>query len=140
MRMPSGNATSGSVTIRGFYPAIAKANAVRTGRRAYSTDVEFVQRRQGSHSQIAMRRGRRAAPAAHPRPDGCGHRLDVTDGAAVEAFVAETEAKLGPVDRLAHVVGIQRFGAIAELSEADFDATFNVNVRGTFLVAKAVAR
>jgi len=32
--------------------------------------------------------------------------VDVTDGAAVEAFVADAEAKLGPVDRLAHVVGI----------------------------------
>jgi 2,3-dihydro-2,3-dihydroxybenzoate dehydrogenase len=66
--------------------------------------------------------------------------VDVTDGAAVEAFVADAEAKLGPVDRLAHVVGIQRFGAIADFSEADFDATFNVNVKGAFLVTKAVAR
>jgi 2,3-dihydro-2,3-dihydroxybenzoate dehydrogenase len=67
-------------------------------------------------------------------------RLDVTQGAAIEAFVAEVEAKLGPVDRLAHVVGIQRLGAIVDFSEADFDATFNVNVKGAFLVTKAVAR
>ncbi|MEP0321361.1 SDR family oxidoreductase [Bauldia litoralis] len=66
--------------------------------------------------------------------------LDVTDGAAVEACVAETEDKLGPIDRLAHVVGIQRFGPIAELSDEDFDATFNVNVRAAFLVARAVSK
>jgi 2,3-dihydro-2,3-dihydroxybenzoate dehydrogenase len=66
--------------------------------------------------------------------------LDVTDGAAVEACVDATEEKLGAIDRLAHVVGIQRFGAIADLSEADFDATFAVNVKGAFLVAQAVAR
>ena len=66
--------------------------------------------------------------------------VDVTNGAAVEAFVAAAEVKLGPVDRLAHVVGIQRFGPIADFSEADFDATFNVNVKGAFLVTKAVAR
>jgi 2,3-dihydro-2,3-dihydroxybenzoate dehydrogenase len=65
--------------------------------------------------------------------------LDVTDGAAVNAGIARVEAELGPIDGLAHVVGIQRFGRIAEMSEADFDATFNVNVRGAFLVAKAVA-
>jgi 2,3-dihydro-2,3-dihydroxybenzoate dehydrogenase len=66
--------------------------------------------------------------------------LDVTDGAAVEACVAATEDELGPIDRLAHVVGIQRFGPIAELSDADFDATFNVNVRAAFLVTRAVSR
>ena len=66
--------------------------------------------------------------------------LDVTDGAAVEAFVAETEERLGPIGGLAHVVGIQRFGTIAELSEADFDVIFTVNVKGTFLVAQAIAR
>ena len=67
-------------------------------------------------------------------------RLDVTDGAAVDAFVAEAEKQLGPVDRLAHVVGIQKFGSIAEISEADFDAMFAVNVKGAFLVVQAVAK
>jgi 2,3-dihydro-2,3-dihydroxybenzoate dehydrogenase len=71
---------------------------------------------------------------------GVGFALDVADGAAVEACVAEVEATIGPIDRLAHVVGIQRFGAIAEMSEADFELTFAVNVKGAFLVAQAVAK
>lgn len=66
--------------------------------------------------------------------------LDVTDEAAVEACVSETEDKLGPIAGLAHVVGIQRFGPIAELDVADFDATFNVNVRAAFLVTRAVSK
>ncbi len=66
--------------------------------------------------------------------------LDVTNAAAVDAFVAEAERTLGPVDRLAHVVGIQKFGAIAEMAEADFDAVFAVNVKGAFVVVQAVAK
>jgi len=66
--------------------------------------------------------------------------LDVTDGAAVEATVAEAEAKLGPINHVAHIVGIQKFGALTEFSEADLDATFAVNVKGAFLVTKAAAR
>ncbi len=66
--------------------------------------------------------------------------LDVTDGDAVEDFVDEIEKSLGPIDHLAHVVGIQRFGMITEFSEDDFDATFDTNVKGTFLVTKAVAK
>ena len=72
-------------------------------------------------------------------PDIMTFPLDVTDGAAVNACVARVEDELGPIDGLAHVVGIQRFGRIAEMSEADFDATININVKGAFLVAKAVA-
>lgn len=66
--------------------------------------------------------------------------LDVRDGAAVEEFVAATEESLGPVNHLAHVVGIQRLGALTEFSEADFSETFDVNVKGSFLVAQAVAK
>ena len=66
--------------------------------------------------------------------------LDVRDGAAVDAAVEKVEKELGPIFGLAHVVGIQRFGAIVDFSEADYDATFGVNVKGTFLVTRAVAR
>jgi 2,3-dihydro-2,3-dihydroxybenzoate dehydrogenase len=67
-------------------------------------------------------------------------RLDVTDAAAVDAFVADAEKRLGPVDRLAHVVGIQKFGAVAEMPVADFDAMFAVNVKGAFLTVQAAAK
>lgn len=66
--------------------------------------------------------------------------LDVSNSGAVEAAVARVEKEFGPIAGLAHVVGIQRFGAIVDLNEADYDATFNINVKGAFLVAKAVAR
>ncbi len=80
------------------------------------------------------------ALAANLGGDVVTGQLDVTDAAAVDAFVADTEKRLGPVDRLAHVVGIQKFGAVAEMPEADFDAMFAVNVKGAFLVVQAAAK
>ena len=67
-------------------------------------------------------------------------QIDITDKAAVESCVASVEDQLGPIDSLAHVVGIQRFGLLTELSDEDFDLTFNVNVRAAFLVSRAVAK
>jgi 2,3-dihydro-2,3-dihydroxybenzoate dehydrogenase len=81
-----------------------------------------------------------AALAADLGGDVMTAPLDVTNGAVVEAFVAEAEKRLGPVDRLAHVVGIQKFGSIAEMPEADFDAMMAVNVKGAFLTVQAVAK
>ena len=81
-----------------------------------------------------------AALARELGGDTLAFPLDVTDSAAVETTVAEAEAKLGPINHVAHIVGIQKFGALTEFSEADLDATFAVNVKGAFLVTKATAR
>ena len=81
-----------------------------------------------------------AALAKELGGDTLAFPLDVSNAAAVEATVAEAEAKLGPIGRVAHVVGIQRFGAIVDFSEADLDMIFNVNVKGAFLVAQATAK
>lgn len=66
--------------------------------------------------------------------------LDVTDPVAVgEAFDA-AEAAFGPVDVLVNNAGIVRLGATVDLSEEDFDAVLDVNLRAVFLVAREGAR
>jgi 2,3-dihydro-2,3-dihydroxybenzoate dehydrogenase len=66
--------------------------------------------------------------------------LDVTNRADVERWINDAHARFGRIDFLVNVAGIQRLGVLAELSEDDFDATFDVNVKGTFLVTQAVAQ
>ena len=60
--------------------------------------------------------------------------LDVTDEKAVNAFVAAT----GAVDILFNCAGWVHQGSLAECTLADWDKSFNVNVRSMFLVAKAM--
>jgi len=66
--------------------------------------------------------------------------LDTTRGDEVEAAVQAFAGEDGRIDMLVNCAGIQRLGLLAELSEEDFAATFSVNVTGTFLVTRAVAR
>jgi NAD(P)-dependent dehydrogenase (short-subunit alcohol dehydrogenase family) len=66
-------------------------------------------------------------------------RLDVRDAASIEAAVAETVGKLGGVDILVNNAGIFNMGPLAEITEADFDRQFGVNVRGLVFMTKAVA-
>jgi 2-keto-3-deoxy-L-fuconate dehydrogenase len=58
--------------------------------------------------------------------------LDVTDRAAVEAAVARAEP-----DILFNCAGIVHAGTVVEASDADFDAAFTVNVKGTFNTLRA---
>ena len=69
-----------------------------------------------------------------------GQAMDVRDLDQVERFVDASCAHFGAIDSLVNVAGIQRLGLLTELSEADFDSTFAVNVKGVFLMSQAVGR
>ena len=67
-------------------------------------------------------------------------RCDVGDKAQVDALVAQTLATLGRIDVLVNNAGIFRAADFLDVTEADFDAVLRVNLKGSFLVAQAVAR
>ena len=60
--------------------------------------------------------------------------------ADVEAALAATLARLGHVDGLVNNAGIFRAAPFLEITEADWDAVIDVNLKGAFLVGQAVAR
>jgi len=72
--------------------------------------------------------------------DAGGALFDVTDEAAVEAAVADLEARLGPIEILVNNAGVQRRAPLEAFTKDDWDLLLAVNVTGTFLVAQAVAR
>jgi NAD(P)-dependent dehydrogenase (short-subunit alcohol dehydrogenase family) len=70
--------------------------------------------------------------------DGCVTRAcDVTDEAAVEAAVADLPTSPAV---LVNCAGLVRFGPLLDLSLADWELALRVNLTGTFLVARTVAR
>lgn len=72
--------------------------------------------------------------------DAQGWAGNIADEAAVERIVAEAEDRMGPISGLVNVAGIQRLAPLIEHSLEDFQATLDVNLRGTFLVTRAVGK
>ena len=64
-------------------------------------------------------------------------RVDVTDQASCEAAVKTAVDRHGRIDILCHNVGIYPKARIAEMTEADWDQIFAVNVKGMFFMIKA---
>ncbi|GIH94884.1 2,3-dihydro-2,3-dihydroxybenzoate dehydrogenase [Planobispora siamensis] len=64
--------------------------------------------------------------------------VDVGSGAQVEAVVAETERRLGPIGKLVNAAGVLRLGRAVALSDEDWATTFSVNVNGVFHLSRAV--
>jgi NAD(P)-dependent dehydrogenase (short-subunit alcohol dehydrogenase family) len=81
-------------------------------------------------------RGRRAASAAIARGlDIRAVRIDVTDDRSVTEGFRELDAA-GRLDIVVNNAGINMVGRVEDLSEADWDACLDTNLKGPFLVAR----
>jgi 3-oxoacyl-[acyl-carrier protein] reductase len=73
--------------------------------------------------------------------EGAGHRAlafqaDVIDAAAAEKMVRSVKSELGSVDYLVNNAGITRDKLIMMMSEDDWDAVLDINLKGVFNVTK----
>ena len=65
---------------------------------------------------------------------------DLTDPTVPQQLVDGVTAELGAIDVLVNNAGLSTAKPFFELTADDFDLTFNVDVRASFLLAQAVAR
>jgi 3-oxoacyl-[acyl-carrier protein] reductase len=65
---------------------------------------------------------------------------NVSDAASVEAAVEQIQKETGRVDILVNNAGITRDGLLVRMSEADWDAVLDINLKGAFLFTKAFSR
>ncbi len=65
---------------------------------------------------------------------------NVADAASVQAAAEQIFAAVGKVDILVNNAGITKDGVIMRMSEADWDAVLDINLKGTFLFTKAFSR
>jgi 3-oxoacyl-[acyl-carrier protein] reductase len=68
------------------------------------------------------------------------YSVDVSNAEAVEQTAQTVKKDFGDIDILVNNAGITKDGLLARMAEADWDAVLNVNLKGTFLFTKAVAR
>jgi 3-oxoacyl-[acyl-carrier protein] reductase len=65
---------------------------------------------------------------------------NVADAANVEAATEQILTATGKVDILVNNAGITKDGLLMRMSEADWDAVLDINLKGTFLFTKAFSR
>ena len=65
---------------------------------------------------------------------------NVSEAASVEAAVEQILKEAGRVDILVNNAGITKDGLLMRMSEADWDAVLDINLKGTFLFTKSFSR
>ncbi len=69
-----------------------------------------------------------------------GYGVNVAESAEVDACVKAVLADFGKVDIMVNNAGITKDGLLMRMSDDDWDAVLNVNLKGTFLFTRAVSR
>ena len=83
------------------------------------------------------------ALAAQSLPTDCGilwHALDVRDGAAVDAALAEAVRVFGPVAHGVHAAGVLSTQPVLASTDEDLQRVIDINAGGTFRVTRALGR
>lgn len=112
---------------RGIGLEIARALASQ-GADIALFDINEAQLAQATRQIEAM--GRRAA----------GFVVDVTNASAVDDAVGKVLDKLGRIDILVNNAGITQDGLVVRMDDAQWDRVLNINLKGTFLCTRAVAK
>ena len=80
----------------------------------------------------------RTAREAGAAIGGIGIAMDVTDGAAVAAAVAESQRRLGPIDILVNNAGWDKAEPFVKSSEETWDKVLAINLKGPIRMTRAV--
>jgi D-sorbitol dehydrogenase (acceptor) len=117
-----------------------KVAIVTGGARGIGEAIARAYAAEGAHVVIAdVEMEKAQALAADLGGKAMAVRVDVRDGASIDAAVALTVATLGGVDILVNNAGVFNMGPLEEITEADFDRQFGINIRGLLFMTKAVA-
>lgn len=93
------------------------------------------------HRVAVTYRGRRAeAEAVAGEVGGRALPLDLRDRASIQALARRVGEELGPVQILVHASGAIKDALLPFLSEADWDAIQEVNLKGPALLTKALVK
>ncbi len=109
---------------RGIGHAIARA------LHAAGARVAVVGRDQARAEAVAAELGERAAGVA----------CDVAQGDQVEAAIVAAERALGPIDILVNNAGLTRDNILLRLTDADWNAVLDANLKGAFYTTRAVIK
>jgi 3-oxoacyl-[acyl-carrier protein] reductase len=95
----------------------------------------------GSRVAVVGRDAGRARAVASGLGDrATGVACDVAQGDQVLAAVTATEGVLGPIDILVNNAGLTRDNILLRLSEDDWDAVLDANLKGAFHTTRAVIK
>jgi 3-oxoacyl-[acyl-carrier protein] reductase len=129
----------------GFLSLNDRVAIVTGGAQGIGYAIVDVLAQRGANILIADVSIDKAEATAKEISDKTGRRIvaksvNVTESASVKAMVDATVEQFGKVDILVNNAGITRDNLIMRMSEEDWDAVLDINLKGAFICSQAVTR
>lgn len=115
-----------NVIVTGAGTGIGRACALAMAREG--ARLALVGRRKEKLQDLAKEIGNSAIPIA----------ADVSKKADIESLVKRTVEEFGGINALLNNAGMLHVGNVEQITEEQWDQTFNINVRGLWLLSRAV--
>lgn len=122
-----------------------KVLLVTGGGRGIGRAIALTAAEAGADVAVAVSRDVAAAEAVAAEIRSMGrkaaaYQTDVADPGACETLIASTIADLGRLDVLVNNAGITRDGLVIRMSDADWDAVLDTNLKGAFNCSRSALK
>ena len=126
------NLTGKVALVTGASRGIGQATAIELAKAGADIVVNFIGNEAVAQETVAAIEalGRKAIKI----------KADVGNAEDVQAMVDEAVAAFGHIDILVNNAGITRDGLLIRMKDSDWDDVLNINLKGVYLVTKAVAK
>ena len=119
---------------------VGKSAIVTGGSRGIGRAICSALAAEGARVVVNYSKSADEAEALAARIAGLAFQADVADGAQVRSLFDSTERAFQGIDILVNNAGVALFKPVAEIEDEEYDRTFAVNARGTFLCCREAAR
>lgn len=119
------------VIVTGASRGLGREIALRFGRAGEKVVVNYITRRSDAEA-VADEIGRNGGEAVPIQ-------ADVKVAAEVEAMIESTAKRFGTLDVLVNNAGITKDGLLVRMTEQDWDAVMDTNLKGPFLCIRAAS-
>jgi 3-oxoacyl-[acyl-carrier protein] reductase len=117
-----------------------KVALVTGGSRGIGAAISRELARGGARVAVNFRSGQEAAEGIASEIGGIALGANVGDSDEAQALIEQVESELGDVDVLVNNAGVTRDTLIARMSDDDWEAVIETNLRGAFNTCRAVSR
>ncbi len=125
--------------VTGSSQGIGQAIVIRLAAAGAKVVINYRSHPEGAQETLAKVEGMggQCHMAQCPQSQGYTVQADLSSVAEVQQLVAESIAHFGQLDILVNNAGIENHAPFENVTEADYDAVMNVNLKGVFFATQA---
>lgn len=122
-----------TILVTGGSRGIGKEVALKYAENGYNVAINYV----SDKTDVEAIKNELLEKGAH---DVLLAKADVTNAEQIEELVKQAIEKFGTIDVLVNNAGITKDNLLMRMSEEEFDKVIEVNLKGTYIVTKAVTK